>query len=249
MRTVKLEICANSLFSMQMAQTNGATRIELCENLEIGGTTPTYGCLKLAAQLKTKEVRVLIRPRGGHYCYSSPEIEQMLKDIEFVKSLGFEGVVVGALQADGTLDEDAMKKIGAAAAGLKLTFHRAIDASSNPFEIVKRLIGLGFDTVLTSGLKPSAAQGMKTIREIQQYFGHQIEVMAGGGIEPQNVVALLHNTDINAIHLSAKNFLPLPNYGHTGKDKTGASMTTLATDPEIISRLIDQLALAGYKIS
>ncbi len=249
MRTIKLEICANSLFSMQMAQANGATRIELCENLEIGGTTPSYGCLKLASQLKTKEVRVLIRPRGGHYCYSPPEIGQMLLDIELVKSLGFEGVVVGALQADGTLDEAVLKKVGAAAAGLKLTFHRAIDASSNPFEIVKRLIGLGFDTVLTSGTKPLATQGMETIRQIQQSFGHQIEVMAGGGIDPHNAVALLQNTDINAIHLSAKNFFPLPNHWHTEKDKTGASMTTLATDPEIISGLIDQLALAAYKIS
>ncbi|HOI31734.1 MAG: copper homeostasis protein CutC [Bacteroidales bacterium] len=249
MKTIKLEICANSLASMQYAQAYGASRIELCQNLEIGGTTPSYGCLKMASQLKTKEVRVLIRPRGGHYCYTESEIEQMIQDVELVRSLGFEGIVIGALQADGTLDEVFLKEIFAVASGLKLTFHRAIDASDNPVENVGRLVELGFDTVLTSGTKPQAAQGIVTIKRLQQNFGRQIEVMAGGGIDQHNAVKILQNTDIRAIHLSAKSHLPLPNHWPAGKDQTGTVMQTLATDPKKISQLIDQLALGGYKIS
>ena len=248
MKEVTIEICANGLFSMDVAQKSGITRIELCENLEIGGTTPSYGCLQMAAQIKTIETRVLIRPRSGHYCYSESEIQQMLFEIEFVKSLGFDGIVIGALKPDGTIDDKLMKGIRKAASKLKLTFHRAIDATANPVDAIKLLIDLGIDTVLTSGGQPTANQGVVVIKKMQQLFGNQIEIMAGGGITAANATALIKDSGINSLHLSAKKTIPSPQQWPTGKDHTGSNMQMTATDAEEIQQLINQLKNNGYKI-
>lgn len=248
MQTITLEICANGIESMLIGQASGATRIELCENLEIGGSTPSYGCLQLAAGLKTIPVHVLVRPRGGHYCYSKREQDQMLVDIELAKSLGFEGIVIGALKADGSLDMQVLEAFAKAASGLRLTFHRAIDACNNPLETLSKLIDLGFDAVLTSGGYPEAEQGAPIIKKMHEKHGRQIEVMAGGGILADNVIDLLRTTHIKAIHLSAKQKLPLPDAWPKGTDQTGASMQTTASYPNKIKQLIDQLQANGYSI-
>jgi len=248
MQTITFEICANGIESMLIGQVSGATRIELCENLEIGGITPSYGCLQLASGFKNIPVHVLIRPRGGHYCYSKHEQEQMLRDIELVKSMGFEGIVIGALKPDGNLEMHALNALVKAASGLRLTFHRAIDACMNPLEQLSKIIDLGFDTVLTSGGFPEARQGASIIAKMHEKYGRQIEVMAGGGILAGNVIDLLRMTKINAIHLSAKQKLPLPDAWPKGTDKTAASMQTLASDPGMIKQLINQLQINGYSI-
>jgi len=249
MKEVNIEICANGLFSMDVAQKLGVTRIELCENLEIGGTTPSYGCLQMASQIKTIETRVLIRPRSGHYCYSESEIQQMLFEIEFAKSLGFDGIVIGALKPDGTIDDKLMKLIRKAASKLKLTFHRAIDASADPIDAIKILIDLGVDTVLTSGAQPTASQGIVSIKQMQQLYGSQIEILAGGGINASNAIALIKESGINSIHLSAKKTNPTPQYWSAGKDPTGSNMQTTATDAEEILQLLNKLKVAGYTIT
>ena len=249
MKTITLEICANGIESMLTGQASGATRIELCENLEIGGTTPSYGCLQLAASLKKIPVHVLIRPRGGHYCYADNEMQQMFRDIELVKSLGFEGIAIGALKADGNLDIHTLEAFANTASGLRLTFHRAIDACNNPLQALSKLIDLGFDTVLTSGGFPEAGQGASIIKEMHEKYGRQIEVMAGGGILADNVIDLLSTTHINAIHLSAKHKLALPDAWPKGTDQTGASMQTLSSNPAMIKQLIAQLQNNGYGIN
>ncbi len=249
MQTITLEICANGIESMRIGQAFFASRVELCENLEIGGTTPSYGCLQLAAGLKNRPVHVLIKPRGGHYCYSKHEQEQMLQDIELVKSMGFEGIVIGALKPGGNLDMQALETFAKAATGLKLIFHRAIDACNNPLEAIPELINLGFDAVLTSGGFPKACQGVYNIKKMYEKYGTQIEVMAGGGILASNVIDLLRTTNINAIHLSAKQKLPVPVAWPKGTDQTDANMQTHASDPNKIKQLIDQLTSEGYGIN
>lgn len=249
MNELTVEICANGVFSLDVAQKFGVARTELCENLEVGGTTPSYGCLMSASKIKTTEVRVLIRPRSGHYCYSATEIQQMLFDIELVKSLGFDGIVVGALKTDGTIDDKCIKLFREAASKLKLTFHRAIDASADPIDAIKILIDLGVDTVLTSGAQPTAYQGVGSIKQMQQLYGNQIEILAGGGINASNAVALIKETGINSIHLSAKKTNPTPHNWSAGKDRTGSIMQTTATDAEEIAQLFNKLKDAGYTIT
>ena len=175
---IRFEVCANSYQSICNAIEGGADCAELCEALEVGGVTPSYGTLVKVSKAMSEslgqddngcrcncdsscentekrrfDVRVLIRCRPGNYIYNEDEIETMCNDIRIVKCLGYEGVVVGALTEDGNIDIPAIEKMLAAGQGMKFTFHRAIDACANPMEALETLIRLGFDKVLTSGCK------------------------------------------------------------------------------------------------
>lgn len=235
------EVCANGFSSLLSAQKAGASRAELCEAIEIGGLTPSYGCLKLAAAQKTIPVNVLIRCRAGHYIYSDLEKLQMLEDIKLVKSLGFEGVVVGALLEDGSLDVDFLQEVKKVASGLHLTFHRAIDTASNPLESLAVLVELGFDKVLTSGAQPTAMQGVALLRQMQEVYGNQISIMAGGGINTENARVITEKTGIKTLHFSAKTKMQLQAIYPTGVDATKADMTYSATDVELVKATISSL--------
>ncbi|MCK9452573.1 MAG: copper homeostasis protein CutC [Bacteroidales bacterium] len=232
------EVCANGLTSLLSAQKAGATRAELCQAIEIGGLTPSYACLKLAAAQKTIPVHVLIRCRAGHYVYSNLEKLQMLEDIKLVKSLGFEGVVVGALLEDGGIDMDYLKEVKKLSSGLHLTFHRAIDAACDPLSSLGILVELGFDTVLTSGAEPTALQGVELLQEMQQGYGNQIRIMAGGGINAQNARTIAEETGVKALHFSAKTKMQLQEIYPQGIDVTEADMTFSATDAELVKAII-----------
>lgn len=235
------EVCANGLTSLLSAQLAGASRAELCEAIEIGGLTPSYGCLKLVAAQKTIPVNVLIRCRAGHYVYSELEKTQMLEDIKLVKSLGFEGVVVGALLEDGSIDIDFLKEVKSLASGLLMTFHRAIDAASDPLESLASLVELGFDTVLTSGAEPTALAGVELLQEMQEAYGNQISIMAGGGINAQNARAIVEETGIKTLHFSAKTKMQLQEIYPQGIDVTNADMTFSATDVELVKATISSV--------
>lgn len=235
------EVCANGLDSLLAAQNAGASRAELCEAIELGGLTPSYGCLKLAAAQKTVPVNVLIRCRAGHYVYTDLEKTQMLEDVKLVKSLGFEGVVVGAMLEDGKLDVAFLQAVKKLASGLHLTFHRAIDTAYDPLESLATLVELGFDTVLTSGAKPTALQGVDLLREMQQAYGNKISIMAGGGINVQNALNIIEETGIRVIHFSAKAKMQLQEIYPQGIDVTNADMTFSATDAELVKAVISHV--------
>ncbi|PKP51837.1 MAG: copper homeostasis protein CutC [Bacteroidetes bacterium HGW-Bacteroidetes-1] len=203
----KIEICAVGLNSALKAENASAHRIELCENLESGGLTPSYGLLRKVKSMVSIPVHVLIRPRRGDYIYDNHLIDVMVEDILMVKSLGFEGVVIGVLDKDGNLDESRFKVLVEAAEGVSITFHRAIDVSSNSMKLLDRLIAHKVDRVLTSGGKLTAWEGKETIAEMQEKFGSHIKIMAGSGIHSGNIVDLIHQTGVNEVHLSAKTTL------------------------------------------
>ena len=194
---VNFELCANGYQSMINGVVGCADCAELCEDLDVGGVTPSQetliNCQNAARHIP---VRVLIRCRDGNVVYNDKEIDTMCDSIRRVKDLGYEGVVIGALKADGDIDTPAIKRMMAAGEGMKFTFHRAIDRSKNPLETVEKLIGLGFDKVLTSGGKPTAYEGIPVIREMQQRYGNQIKIMAGGGITEDNIEQILSATGI-----------------------------------------------------
>jgi len=237
---VRIEICADGVRSAENAQSAGVECIELCSSLANGGLTPSVGTLSKAIERLFIPTRVLIRPRGGNYIYDDDETEMMITDIMLVKQLGFEGAVVGALNKDGMPDTQKLSLMMQAGEGLKFTFHRAIDACPRPLEAVEQLVELGFDKVLTSGGKHSAIEGYELIGNLQQSFGDRINIMAGGGINADNVLTLLNQTRISNVHASLSR--PVTNYNSAlypdGKDNTGAQMVWNETNVDELTRLV-----------
>ena len=208
---VKLEICAVGLASVNIAVAAGAHRIELCENLEAGGLTPSYGTLRTVRELVPNfPIHVLIRPRRGNYVYDSAYLRLMINDIITVRSMGYEGIVIGALDADGTLAVEFMQAMIDAAEGMSITFHRAIDVALNPMKTIEQLVALGVDRLLTSGNMPTAWEGRKNIALFQKTFGQNIKIMAGSGVNSGNAQKLIEATGIEEIHSSAKTIVAQP---------------------------------------
>lgn len=237
---VKIEICANGVQSADKAQSAGIENVELCSALEVGGLTPSLGMLSKAMDTLFIPARVLIRPRSGNYIYTDEEMEQMITDLMLVKQLGYEGAVIGILNNEGMPDYDRLSVLMQAGEGLKFTFHRAIDACVKPMEAVEGLIKLGFDKILTSGGKPTALEGYELIEEMQKTFGNDIKIMAGGGLNADNVLTLLNQTGIKHIHASLSQIVP--NYSSTlypnQKDSTNALMSWTETSSIELARLV-----------
>lgn len=199
-----LEIAANSLASALAAQAGGAQRIELCENLGEGGTTPSYGSLALARERLRIPLYVLIRPRAGDFLYSPQETEVMLRDIELCMRLGCDGVVIGALEPEGGIDLPLCAMLKSAAGSLGTTFHRAFDATRDPSQALEQIITLGCERVLTSGASASAEQGAEAIAAHVRQAGERLKVMAGAGLTPANLAAVAQRTGATEFHASAK---------------------------------------------
>ena len=185
-----LECCSTSAQEVNFAQKHGASRIELCEKLELGGVTPSAGLLDMALSLADIPVNVLIRPRGGDFVYSEDEVRQMLRDIEICAAKGAAGVVVGALDSRGEVDMPTMRRLigKARELGLSVTFHRAFDVCADPLEAFDRVVELGCDRLLTSGHEENAVKGRKLIEELAAR--KQLIVMAGCGVRPSNVALI-----------------------------------------------------------
>ena len=185
-----LECCCTSAQEVIFAQKHGASRIELCEKLELGGVTPSAGLLDMALSLADIPVNVLIRPRGGDFVYSEDEVRQMLRDIEICAAKGAAGVVVGALDSRGEVDMPTMRRLigKARELGLSVTFHRAFDVCADPLEAFDRVVELGCDRLLTSGHEENAIKGRKLIEELAAR--KQLIVMAGCGVRPSNVALI-----------------------------------------------------------
>lgn len=198
-----LEICVDSIESAVTAEENGAERLELCSDLVIGGTTPNVGLLERVLDCCSKPVRVMIRPRFGDFLYSEEELEQMKRDIFTAKRLGASGVVLGLLNADGTIDVDRTKYFIKMARPMEVTFHRAFDLSRDLSESLQILISLGVDTILTSGGKNRAVDALDTLKILKQQAAGRIEILCGAGIGPSNVDLFL-SAGLDHLHLSAK---------------------------------------------
>ena len=195
-----LEICLSGIESALAAQAGGADRIELCENLAQGGTTPSLGMIQAVRKRLEIAVHVMIRPRGGDFCYTAAEFEIMRQDVQLAKQVGVDGLVFGILQPDGTIDKLRCRELIALIRPLAVTFHRAFDLTPDPFAALNALLALGVDRVLTSGQAATAVAGKELIRQLQAKAGEQITIMAGSGITAKNAANLLAETGIHELH-------------------------------------------------
>ena len=205
MSEFKFEVCANSVESCLAAQRGGADRVELCMGIPEGGTTPSYGDILMARRLLDNiRLHVIIRPRGGDFLYSSLELEIMLKDLENARVLGADGVVFGCLTRNGEVDIPSMKILMDASQGMSVTFHRAFDVCRNPIEALEQIIDLGCDRILTSGQQATAELGIPLLRQLQQQAGNRVILMAGCGVNENNIAKIAAETGIHEFHFSAR---------------------------------------------
>lgn len=201
-----LECCVDSVESALNAERGGATRIELCSNLIIGGTTPTKALFETIREQSSIRIHVLIRPRFGDFLYTEAEFEIIQREIQLFQELGAEGVVVGCLTKDGELDFGRMKKLRSEAKDMSVTLHRAFDVCKDAKKTLRQAQDLGINTILTSGQKQSAIEGIELLKELEAESG-DVSIMAGAMITPQVIQYFLEETEISAYHMSGKQIL------------------------------------------
>ena len=202
MKALQLELCAASVEALTLAKTHGFDRIELCQNLEQGGLTPSAGLIGQALNLGL-ETHVLIRPRAGGFHYEQAEIEVIQREIEFCKNLGVQGVVVGLLKSNFELDKSLLQDLMQLAPELDWTFHRAFDESLDWKRSLDVLMELGFKRVLTSGFASNVEIGLPILLQMCLYANGRIEIMAGGGVNAGNIAKLAQIPNLAAVHFSA----------------------------------------------
>ena len=232
-----LEICAGSLQSAVAAQAGGAHRIELCQNLEQGGTTPSYGLIKEVLSRLTIPVFVLIRPRPGNFCYDAAEQAVMLADVAQCRALGCAGVVIGALDEAGRVDVAACQALIETTGPLQLTFHRAFDVCPDQAQALEAIIGLGCHRVLTSGGQASAPAGQAQLAALVRQAAGRLRIMPGAGITPATLGPLREATGATEFHASAKRLVPSPAAAKATEFDAPRWETDAATVAELVAQL------------
>src|SRR5580704_7780482 len=203
MAKILLEICCGSIDDAIQAEKGGADRVELCSALFLGGLTPSIGTIKEAKRRLKIPVMVMVRPRGGGFCYTEAEMATMERDAEAAIDGGADGVVFGILEGDGKIDERRTKGMRQVIGKRQAVFHRAFDVTPDPFEALEQLIDMGITRVLTSGQKDSVPPGVELIRKLVERAAGRIEILPGGGIQPYQVREIAEKTTCNQIHLTA----------------------------------------------
>ena len=234
MSKIIVECCANSVQSAINGQAGGAERIELCANLEQGGTTPSAASICLAREVLDVDLYVLIRPRVGNFVYSELEMEEMLEDIEFCKEVGCEGVVIGALDSEGRVHKKQMQKMIQAAKPMGITFHRAFDVAADAQQALNDIIALGCDRLLTSGQAPKAIDGVKMLKPLVEQAADKIEIMVGSGVNASNCLSF-YPIGIRQFHLSGTESIAQK------EDGFGFGVSILQTNPQNIQEVVDAL--------
>ncbi len=200
---ILIEACVGSVESAIAAQRGGARRVELCDNLNDGGTTPSIGAIETALKQLNIDVNVMIRPRGGDFLYSGVELEIMRCDASRARELGAGGIVSGALTPDGRIDRPIMRMLKNSASNLSFTCHRAFDMVAEPLEALEELIDLGVDRILTSGHRPSAAEGIGLLSLLVERAAGRIVVMPGVGVDEHNLSDFIKRTGAREYHVYA----------------------------------------------
>ncbi|MDH6310353.1 copper homeostasis protein [Dysgonomonas sp. PFB1-18] len=199
---ITLEVCANSVQSAIEAQKGGAIRVELCDNMSEGGTTPALSQIEESKQLIDIQLNTMIRPRGGDFLYSDFEFKMMKQDIHHCGQAKCDGVVFGILNIDGSIDKNRNKELLDIAKkyDMSATFHRAFDRSANLHESLEDIINIGFDRILTSGGKKTAPEGADVLKKLIEQAGDRIIIMPGAGITENNIAGLVRNTGLKEFH-------------------------------------------------
>lgn len=230
--TMKLEICANSYQSAKNACDAGAHRIELCQELSVGGITPSYGLLKQVIENLSIPVFVLIRPRGGNFVYSNAEFEVMKHDIEVCKELGCAGIVSGVLNEDRSMDIVRTKELVELSKPLDFTFHRAFDEVKNPKKALEQLIDMGVHRVLTSGQQKTAKEGLELLKELNDIANGRLSILAGGGVNSENAIRF-KQAGLKEIHASASTTIE--------QENSMFSTPLTVSDPQRIKAILDAI--------
>lgn len=249
----KIEICANSVESAVKAQEGGAYRVELCAGIPEGGTTPSFGDIRMARQLlQNTKLHVIIRPRGGDFLYSPLELEIMLHDIKVARQLGADGVVFGCLTAEGDIDIPAMKILMNAVGDMSVTFHRAFDMCKNPQEALEQIIALGCSRILTSGQEPNAVKGIPLLKELVKQADGRIIIMPGCGVNPSNILHIAEETGACEFHFSGRSTYESGMIYRNPKVSMGGTVKIEeyekdVTNPDIVKAALAELAIKDEK--
>ena len=225
-----IEICANSAQSCVEAEAGGAKRVELCAGIPEGGTTPSYGEIRMAQRLTSKiDINVIIRPRGGDFLYTEAEIDAMLLDIEVCRQLGVHGVVFGCLTKEGNIDVPLMRRL--------------MDAAKPLSRAMEELIGLGCDRILTSGQQPDAVKGIPLIKQLIDRADGRIIIMPGCGVREENIALIEKETGACEFHTSARSVLySQMEYRNErvpmGSCAVTSEFETMQTDREKVKRVV-----------
>jgi copper homeostasis protein len=234
-----IEIIGFTIEGCRAAQAAGAQRIELCDNPGEGGTTPSHGFITAARKLLQVPLYPLIRPRGGDFFYSSLEFEIMMTDLQTCKELGCDGVVLGLLNKDGSIDKKRTARLVELAYPMEVGFHRAFDRCANPFEALEHIIDTGCERILTSGQQPTAVQGAMLIGELVNQANGRISIMPGSGVNSSNIIELAQKTGATEFHSSARMFVPgMMEYTHTAMNE---KMQSLTVDDAEVRKMVSLL--------
>lgn len=241
--SIVLEVCIDSVEAAIAAQQGGAHRVELCADLLEGGTTPSAGTIQLARRSVDIDVNVIIRPRGGDFCYTPIEFEVMKLDIETAKAAGANGVVIGILNEDGSVDKERTRELVALARPLSVTFHRAFDMTRDPYEALETLIELGVDRVLTTGQESSVLEGLDVITDLVEKAGERIIIMPGGGITERNFKKIVETSGVKEVHFLAPGTRESPmTYRNPncfmGGELRPPEFRLTVTDPELVKTYV-----------
>jgi copper homeostasis protein len=241
---IVVEICVEDIESAMAAEQGGADRVELCDNLSVGGTTPSAGTIAEACRRLEIPVHVLIRPRAGDFIPSLAEFAAMRFDIETARTLGAAGVVFGLLRPDATIDRERTAMLTDLARPLSVTFHKAFDQTHDPDEALETLIALGIDRVLTSGSRPTAVEGIEALRQLVPRSTSRISVMAGGKLSVDNLRTVIEGTGVCEVHLGSAvsrlmNSSMAPNPGE------GSPLSWNGVDADRVRRIVSLVASLG----
>ena len=210
MKKFLLEICVDSFESARRASENGADRIELCGDLLVGGVSPSPFLIEQVVERIQTPVNVLLRPRFGDFCYRDEEKQILLREVAFCAGAGVNGVVIGALTPEGDLDVPFLSRCMAEAGDLEVTLHRCFDVCRDPFAALDTACDLGIQTILTSGQRATAPEGVENLKALCRHAADRIHLLAGSGVSAANIPMLHRQTGIRHFHLSAKSPEPGP---------------------------------------
>ena len=247
---VRAEVCVGGREDALAAEAGGADRIELCAGLVVGGLTPSLGTVATVLADVGIPTVVLVRPREGDFCYTSAEMEVLLRDVRFLREAGVHGIATGVLRRNGTVDRDAMERIQDAAGSMAITFHRAFDMTRDPWESLAVLMELGIPRLLTSGLESGVVEGTPLIRGLVESAGGALSVMPGGGVRPENVETLIRETGVSEVHFTAFSTSESPMTHRNLRPRMGGGRVPgeferTVTDPERVKLFLEKIRGGG----
>jgi len=237
-----IEIATSDFVTTKAAVDGGADRVELCANLSEGGTTTSYGTIYQCREAFDVLLYPIIRPRGGDFLYTSDEYEIILHDVKLCKQLGCDGIVIGLLNADGTIDIKRTAALVEIAYPMGVTFHRAFDRCRDPFEALEQLIAMGCERILTSGQQPTVNEGVELIAELNKTADHRIIIMPGSGVRKENIKMLAGKTGCSEFHSSLRTKTKTKmEFIHPSFENSSESYMNNSIDPEEVIDLRNAL--------